>query len=132
MKEKYIPKVQEATVPEEGSWIYVEPNWLLALSIPEWGELMHLSSQGFRYVWMYDRVAQAYLLCFQLSDHVDRAIAFPHDHAGLLLQDERANEEFGIILTAGEGWQGSHLFLGGIQLRPHPEWKPDTISKKIK
>lgn len=119
MTTPYRPKIKTATLPEEGSWIQIESEWALALSVPELEEIMGLSTQGYRYVWMYDRVEKAYLFCFQLSDHIDRAIVFPHDHAGRFLEDERAKEEIGMILTASEIGQGPYLFFKGIRFKKH-------------
>jgi hypothetical protein len=74
---------------------------------------------------MYDRFEGAYLFCFKLRDGVERAIAFPSDHAGRLLQDKRAQGGFGIAITSQglEGEEAAYLLLGGVYLKRHPQAK---------
>lgn len=125
MEDKYIPHVQEAFVPEEGYWIEMDTGWALALSIPECHEVVGRSSEGYRYVWMYDRMEKAYLFCFQLSDQLETVIAFPYNHAGMLLKDERAQGQFSIVVTANglAEKRASYLHLKDIRLKRHPQEK---------
>ncbi|MFC4077585.1 hypothetical protein [Salinithrix halophila] len=124
MAERYVPQVREAAIPEDGGWAELSRENVLILHVPEWEEIVRKSTEGYRYVWMYDRRADAYLFCFRLSDGTERAVAFAKDHGGLLLQDDRAREEFSILVTTqplGEAEEDTPmLLLRGISLKQHP------------
>lgn len=123
--EKYVPRVREAAIPEDGGWAELSGEQVLILSVPEWEELVGRPTEGYRYVWMYDRQADAYLFCFRLEDGTERALAFAKDHGGLLLQDERVKETFSLLVTARSLAEvdeaTSMLLLRGITLKRHPK-----------
>lgn len=125
MIERYIPQVKEAAVPEDGVWATYLDQPVLFLSIPEWKEIVEKTNKGIKFVWMYDREEDAYLFCFQLSNQQEYAIAFPREHAGMLLQDERSHEEFSILITSEELTDVTEetqlLELKKIFLRRHPK-----------
>jgi hypothetical protein len=98
MSERYVPKIQEAAIPEDGGWVEGETSPILLLSIPSWEELETNPDDVTAYVWMYDREQDAYLFCFQLKDGSEKAIAFISDHAGLLLKDEHAKGSFSMMI----------------------------------
>ncbi|MBA4493864.1 hypothetical protein ACFO25_14840 [Paenactinomyces guangxiensis] len=125
MSERYIPQITEASIPEDGAWAELENTPVLILSIPEWKEMIEQPTEGHQYVWMYDRAEDAYLFCFRLSSRLERAVAFPRDHAGLLLQDEKAHRPFSILIT-GESLEETKkdtplLLLRHVQLKRHPQ-----------
>ena len=76
MSERYVPKIKEAAIPEDGGWIEGETNPILLLYIPTWNVLETNPDEVSAYVWMYDREQDAYLFCFQLKDGSEKAIAF--------------------------------------------------------
>jgi hypothetical protein len=92
----------------------------MALFLPECIEMEKQPSKGFQYVWMYDRVENAYLFCFKLANQFEKAIVFPHDHAGLLLKDERALTPFSIVLSTTEDSR-AYLHLDNISFKRHPK-----------
>lgn len=122
---RYIPKIREATLPEDGGWTEINQKPVLVLSIPEWHEIVHLPSEPFRSVWMYDRVEDAYLFCFQLQEKIERAVAFPKDHAGKLLQDTRSHQTFSLLITdqslSQTDKQMPCLYFPHIRLKRHPQ-----------
>lgn len=126
MAERYIPKVTEAAIPVDGGWTEIENEDVLVLSIPDWKEIVGTPiTKSFRYVWMYDRSEDAYLLCFQINDEIERAIAFAREHAGKLLTNKRAYQPFSILITS-ESLEHAHsrtpfLFLPRIRLKRHPK-----------
>lgn len=125
MTERYIPRVQEAAVPEEGAWAVLKNENVLVLSIPEWEKVVRRSSRGFRYAWLYERQKRTYIFCFRLQDGTEQAVAFPKDHAGVLLQDGRAYDPFSILITSrplteADGDSPS-LLLRKVRLKRHPE-----------
>lgn len=125
MSKRYIPQIREASIPEDGRWAELDNNPVLLLSIPEWNDVVNKPSEGHQYVWMYDRAEDAYLFCFRLSNQVERAIAFPREHAGMLLTDERAYQTFSILITS-ESLENIHarsplLLLRNVQLKRHPK-----------
>ncbi|MDR6225743.1 hypothetical protein [Desmospora profundinema] len=123
--EKYVPHVREAAIPEDGGWAELSGEQVLILSVPEWEELVDRSAEGYRYVWMYDRKADAYIFCFRLEDGTERALAFAKDHGGLLLADERARGSFSLLVTARPledvKDETPMLLLQGITLKRHPK-----------
>lgn len=125
MSERYIPKVREAAIPEDGTWAEVGNKQMLILSIPEWKELVDLSVESFQYVWMYDRLEDAYLLCIKVNDRIEKAIAFAKDHAGLLLTKEYAYQAFPLLITIEPLDQftekTAYLYLPNIALKRHPK-----------
>lgn len=125
MSKKYIPQVTEAAIPDDGGWANLSQESALILSVPDWDEIVGRSTEGYEYVWLYDREADAYILCFRLSDQTEKALAFPKDHAGLLLQDQRAYEPFSLLITSralAEVDEGTRmLFLGDVELKRHPQ-----------
>jgi hypothetical protein len=125
MPERYIPKVREAAIPEDGTWAELAQKNMLILSIPEWGELVELSVEHFQYVWMYDRLEDAYLLCIKLNDKIEKAIAFAKEHAGLLLAKEQADKPFPILIVTESLEQFAdktpYLYLPQIELKRHPK-----------
>lgn len=125
MSQRYIPQIREASIPEDGGWAELENHPVLLLSIPEWTDIVNQSAEGYQYVWMYDRAEDAYLFCFRLNNQMERAIAFPKEHAGLLLQDERSYQPFSILVTA-ESLAEVHdesplLLLQQVELKRHPK-----------
>jgi hypothetical protein len=98
MTERYIPKIQEAAIPEDGGWIEGETNPILLLSIPAWKGIETSSIDINAYAWMYDREQDAYLFCFRVADGGEKAIAFISDHAGLLLKDENSLDVFTMMI----------------------------------
>ncbi|PTM56526.1 hypothetical protein [Desmospora activa] len=123
--EKYVPRVREAAIPEDGGWAELSGEQVLILSVPEWEGLVDRSAEGYRYVWMYDRQADAYLFCFRLEDGTERALAFAKDHGGLLLRDERIQGTFALLVTArplaAVEDDTPMLLLRGITLKRHPK-----------
>ncbi|WP_175552367.1 hypothetical protein [Seinonella peptonophila] len=125
MKNRYIPKINEAAIPENGGWAEIMDEPVLVLSIPEWESIMNQSTEEYQSVWMYDRIEDAYIFCFKLNEQVERAIAFAKDHAGVLLKDERAEGEFSILITH-EGLEDADeetpcLYFKELHLRRHPK-----------
>ena len=122
---RYIPKIREASVPEDGGWIEIDQKDVLVLSIPEWSAIIHLPSDPVRSVWMYDRIEDAYLFCFELQQTVERAVAFPREHAGRLLQDQRAHRPFSMMITdqslRDTTRQIPCLYFPDIRLKRHPK-----------
>jgi hypothetical protein len=102
LKERYIPQVQEAVIPEDGGWaeLIEDRSPVLILSVPEWKEEVDRSAADFSYAWLYDRANDAYLFCFRLEQGREYAIAFAREHAGMLLADERAHQPFSLLITA--------------------------------
>lgn len=124
MSERYVPKIQEAAIPEDGGWVEGEKGPILLLSIPVWRDLETDSDQIRAYVWMYDRQQDAYLFCYQLKNGSEKAIAFIADHAGLLLKDEHAKGTFSMMIM-NEALQevnssDSVLLIEDIHLVRHP------------
>jgi hypothetical protein len=123
--EKYIPRVREAAIPEDGGWAQLSSEQVLILSVPEWGHLVDRSAKGYRYVWMYDREEDAYIFCFRLEDGTEHALAFAKEHGGLLLADERARQSFSILVTARPleevDEKTAMLLLQDITLKRHPK-----------
>ncbi|MCH5586158.1 hypothetical protein MK805_14545 [Shimazuella sp. AN120528] len=124
MSERYVPKIQEAAIPEDGGWVEGEKCPILLLSIPAWEDLETDSEQIRAYVWMYDRGQDAYLFCYQLKDGTEKAIAFISDHAGLLLKEEHAKGTFSMMIM-NQGLQevsssNSVLLIENINLVRHP------------
>lgn len=125
MSERYRPQIQSASIPENGAWANMEDQVFLILSLPEWDDVVTQNEEGFQYVWMYDRNQDAYIFCFRLDNGAERAIAFPKDHAGVLLQDEKASQEFSMMITAKDlneaNEEDSFLILPKIRLVRHPK-----------
>lgn len=125
MSERYIPQVREAAIPEDGGWAEVSGEDVLILSIPEWKTLVGTKIDSFQYVWMYDRLEDAYLLCIKINDQVERAIAFAKEHAGLLLTNKHAYQPFSILVTPESLEQSNeqtpYLYLPKIALKRHPK-----------
>jgi hypothetical protein len=111
MATPFIPQIRQAAVPEEGSWAELGGAPVLLLSIPEWQYQVRQSAEENRYVWMYDRENDAYLFCFRLKDQKDYAVAFPREHAGVLLMDRKASRPFSLLVT-------SRPLSGTMDLRP--------------
>ncbi|MXQ54015.1 hypothetical protein [Shimazuella alba] len=124
MSERYVPKIQEAAIPEDGGWVEGETSPILLLSIPAWEELETNPDYVNAYVWMYDREQDAYLFCFQLKDESEKAIAFISDHAGLLLQDEHAKDSFSMMIMNKPLQEVSSsqsvLLIENVKLVRHP------------
>jgi hypothetical protein len=124
MSERYVPKIQEAAIPEDGGWVEGETSPILLLSIPAWEELETNPDHVNAYVWMYDREQDAYLFCFQLKDESEKAIAFISDHAGLLLQDEHAKDSFSMMIMNKPLQEVSSsqsvLLIENVKLVRHP------------
>jgi hypothetical protein len=124
MSERYVPKINEAAIPEDGGWVDGETNPILLLSIPTWKELETNPDLVHAYTWMYDREQNAYLFCFQLKDGSEKAIAFISDHAGLLLQDEHAKGAFSMMIMnqALQEVSSPHsvLLIENVTLVRHP------------
>lgn len=125
MKERYVPQVREAAIPEDGAWAELSNENVLILSIPEWKEILRHSTKGYRYVWMYDRQGDAYIFCFRLQAGAEKAVAFAKEHGGLLLQDGRAYDSFSILVTSEPLDQAEEdtpmLLLQNVSLKRHPK-----------
>jgi len=127
MSKRYIPKVTEAVVPEDGGWAELKNEDVLVLSIPEWDqdELVGTPTKSIQYVWLYDRVGDAYLLCFKINDEMEKAIAFGKEHAGMLLTHQQAYQPFSIVITSSSLEElkedTSYLYLPKIELKRHPK-----------
>lgn len=127
MSARYIPQVREAAIPEDGGWteLRVDGTDTLVLSIPEWSQNVKQSVEGYEYVWMYDRSNDAYLFCFRLKEKQEYAIAFPREHAGILLKDKRAYEPFNLLITSqplSDSDSLSPCFLfRNVELKRHPQ-----------
>lgn len=124
MSKRYIPRVTEAAVPEDGGWAELENEDVLVLSIPDW-DLVGTPTESFQYAWLYDRVSDAYLLCFKINDETEKAIAFAKEHAGLLLTQKQAYSPFSIAITSHSleqlDEQVGYLYLPNIELKRHPK-----------
>lgn len=123
--ERYIPQVREAAIPEEGHWAELEQKPVLVLSIPEWDQDVKQSLEDSASAWMYDRANNAYLFCFRLRDGREYAIAFPREHAGVLLTDSRAKGTFSLLVTAKPLQGGDTLMpyflFPDLALKRHPQ-----------
>ncbi|EGK11052.1 hypothetical protein ACFQ49_06620 [Kroppenstedtia eburnea] len=102
MAERYVPRITEAAIPEDGSWAELTGKNVLMLHVPEWEEEVRLPFRGAQRVWLYDRREDAYIFCFRLKDGTERALAFAKDHGGRLLMDERAYGFFSILIVTEE------------------------------
>jgi hypothetical protein len=122
---RYIPRINQASVPEEGKWALLETEPVLMLSVPEWGSEIHQSAEGIHHTWMYDRLNDAYLFCFRLPPRKEFAVAFPREHAGRLLRDERADHLFSLLITAKSLEGTADLrpcwLFRRIRLKRHPQ-----------
>ncbi|PTX60832.1 hypothetical protein C8P63_108142 [Melghirimyces profundicolus] len=125
MAERYVPRVKEAAIPEDGSWAKLAGKEVLMLQVPDWEDVVRRSSAGARRVWLYDRREDAYIFCFRLKDGTERAVAFAKDHGGRLLTDERAYGFFSILIASGDlGKLGSDtpmLLFQDLYLKRHPQ-----------
>lgn len=125
MSKSFVPKVTEASVPEDGVWGEINEEPVLILSIPEWKEMISTTTEGFRFTWLYDRIEDGYLFCFQLNNHLEKAIAFPKEHAGLLLKDSCADLVFSILITAQSLEEADsdspYMWLREIRFKRHPQ-----------
>ncbi|WP_124728290.1 hypothetical protein [Staphylospora marina] len=124
MTMRYIPRIRGAAVPEEGQWATLSGKPVLILSVPEWQYQVRQSVEKDRHVWMYDRENDAYLFCFRMQNESDYAVAFPREHAGLLLRDPKADRPFSVLITSQE-LEGSRdlrpcLLFRDVRLRRHP------------
>lgn len=123
--ERYLPQIQEASIPEDGVWATYLERPVLFLSIPEWQEMIETKDEVARFVWMFDREQDAYLFCFQCVSGAEYAIAFPKDHAGMLLQDERSFDQFSMLITFKEledvTEETNLLQIHEIVLQRHPK-----------
>lgn len=125
MSERYIPKVTEAAIPEDGGWAELENEDVLVLSIPDWEEIVGVSIEALQYVWMYDRLEDAYLLCFKINNKIEKAIAFAKEHAGLLLTHQHAYQPFSILITSdsleNSNEKTPYFYLPKVELKRHPK-----------
>ncbi|SFX19734.1 hypothetical protein SAMN04487866_102117 [Thermoactinomyces sp. DSM 45891] len=123
--ERYLPRIQEASIPEDGVWATYLEKPVLFLSIPEWLEVIESNDEATRFVWMFDREQDAYLFCFQCVSGQEYAIAFPKEHAGMLLRDERSYDLFSLFITSKEleeVTESSNLLqIHDISLQRHPK-----------
>lgn len=124
MAERYIPQIREAAIPEDGAWVDGESGPILLLSIPDWKEEGIDSADVTAYVWMYDREHDAYLFCFRLMNEQEKAVAFPKEHAGLLLLDENSKGVFSIMVSHQSLQSATSedlvLFVENLNLIRHP------------
>jgi hypothetical protein len=127
MRSRYIPQVTEAAIPEDGGWTELRADGTdtLVLSIPEWAGDVKQSEEADEYVWMYDRGNDAYLFCFRLKGKREYAVAFPREHAGILLKDKRAYAPFHLLITSqplsdSDSLDPCFLFRN-IELKRHPQ-----------
>ncbi|MDQ0416047.1 hypothetical protein J2Z48_000205 [Croceifilum oryzae] len=123
--ERYLPQIQEASIPEDGVWATYLEKPVLFLSIPEWQEMIESNDETARFVWMFDREQDAYLFCIQCVSGEEYAIAFPKEHAGMLLRDERSHESFSLFITSKELEEVTEstnlLQIHDIVLQRHPK-----------
>ncbi|MFC7439861.1 hypothetical protein [Laceyella putida] len=124
MSTRYIPQVRQAVIPEDGGWAELTDGAVLILSIPEWTESEQSLTEEMQSVWLYDRGNDAYLYCFKLANGQEYAIAFAKEHAGMLLDDERAKRPFALLITAqpllSEGY-APYLLIPDVELKRHPK-----------
>src|SRR5699024_2290845 len=90
----------EGVHPVDGGWTSSKGQAVLLLSIPEFEEIISSSFDTFDYAWLYHSKLEAYILCFQLSSDIEKAILFGRKHAGRLLMDAEAYEPFNIAITS--------------------------------
>jgi hypothetical protein len=125
MTRRYIPQVRSAVLPDDGAWTKLNGEDVLILSVPEWKGQLGPSNRGEEYVWLYERQSKAYIFCIRMSNGEERAIAFPREHAGTLLQDGRAYEKFTILVTDQPldkiGEKSQFLLFRDVKLKRHPE-----------
>jgi hypothetical protein len=121
MSKRYVPKIKEAAIPEDGGWVEGQAGPVLLLSIPEWDIEKIYKTPVQAYVWMYDRQQNAYLFCFRLQTGEEKAIAFLSDHAGLLLKETHANSSFSLMITSESLQEAEQaLLIEEVELRRHP------------
>lgn len=125
MAERYVPRITEAAIPEDGSWAELAGKQVLMLQVPEWEEEVRLPFRGAQRVWLYDRREDAYIFCFKLKEGTERAIAFAKDHGGRLLTDERAYGFFSILVVTEDlnslNRDTSMLLFPEVFLKRHPK-----------
>ncbi|MBD1372547.1 hypothetical protein IC620_09290 [Hazenella sp. IB182357] len=124
MTKRYVPQIREAHIPEDGVWAEIDASPVLILSIPEWSAIINEHTKGFKYVWMFDRTEDGYIFCFHLESGIEKAIAFPKEHAGILLMNDYTNSSFAIIITDQElkdiSDEATGLLLRDVYLKRHP------------
>ncbi|MCF6094711.1 hypothetical protein L1765_12140 [Microaerobacter geothermalis] len=98
----YKPTVSEGIHPQDGGWYEWLGETYLALSVPEWKDIVNKRAGHYEYAWLFDKDQNAYIFCFRLADGTERAIIFQRDHAGLLLLESPAYEPFHIWITSEE------------------------------
>ncbi|MCH1625371.1 hypothetical protein [Fredinandcohnia quinoae] len=95
----YTPSVTEGIYPEDAGWTVEKGNNVLLLSIPVLTEIMTYHIYTFDYTWLYHEELDAYIFCFRLQNDKEFAILFQKDHAGMLLMEGEAYEEFTLVIT---------------------------------
>ena len=91
----------DAHIPEDGGWTEENGQSILLLSIPSLKKYMDKTVHKFSYKWVYDREEKAYVLILELNKVDTFAIMFHEQHAGQLLLDADAYNEF-ILYVTGE------------------------------
>lgn len=95
----YKPSIKEGVYPDDAGWTQDGSKNILLLSIPMLSHVIRQTVTKFDYAWLYNKEIDAYIFCFKLSNGQEYAIFFQVDHAGRLLMDQNAYEEFSIVLT---------------------------------
>ena len=90
----------DAHIPEDGGWTEENGNPILLLSIPSLKNYIDKTIYKFSYKWVYDLEEKAYVLIIELNKVDTFAIIFHEQHAGQLLLDVDAYNEFIIYVTS--------------------------------
>ncbi|MGM7702446.1 hypothetical protein ACSVDE_12030 [Pseudalkalibacillus sp. Hm43] len=121
MNNHYSPSITEAHTPEDGGWTTYEDSPVLLISIPAFGDLVHIENKGYSYAWLWDESCNGHIFCFKLNSGEERAILFAEQFAGKLLKEPEAREIFHIALTASELTEMDDdttiLWLPGIEFK---------------
>ncbi|AST92924.1 MULTISPECIES: hypothetical protein [Sutcliffiella] len=91
---------KEGFVPEDGGWTQSKGDKVLLLSVPTLQKYIEVSVKKFSYKWLYNRELTSYILDLTFNDEHNIPLIFPQTHAGQLLLDADAYEEFSIAIIA--------------------------------
>ncbi|MFT4414932.1 hypothetical protein ACLM5H_13815 [Fredinandcohnia humi] len=95
----YRPTITQGIYPEDAGWTSENQTNILLISAPLLSEILSFTTDPFDYAWLYDEELDAYIFCFRLQNQQEYAILFQKEHAGRLLIEQVAYEEFSIVLT---------------------------------
>ncbi|MDX5475504.1 MAG: hypothetical protein LPK00_08190 [Bacillaceae bacterium] len=90
----------DAHIPEDGGWSEENGQSILLLSIPSLKNYLDKKVHKFSYKWVYDREEKAYVLILEVNKVDEFAIMFHEQHAGQLLLDADAYNEFILYVTS--------------------------------